>query len=62
MMKRKELLEVMEECVNDLGWERERMTKFGARKLDKLRTTLIKIKREVKNAEKKEKHTKQFQR
>ena len=30
MMKRKELLEVMEECVNDLGWERDRMTKFGA--------------------------------
>tara|TARA_R110000751_G_scaffold38180_1_gene91879 strand:- start:214 stop:624 length:411 start_codon:yes stop_codon:yes gene_type:complete len=62
MMKRKELLEVMEECVNDLGWERDRMTKYGATKLDKLRTTIIKIKKEVKNAEKKEEHTKQLQR
>ena len=62
MMKRKELLEVMEECVNDLGWERDRMTRYGAKKLDKLRTTIIKIKTEVKNAEKKEKHTKQLQR
>jgi len=62
MMKRKELLEVMEECVNDLGWERDRMTRYGAKKLDKLRTTIIKIKKEVKNAEKKEKHTKQLQR
>jgi len=62
MMKRKELLEVLEECVNDLGWERDRMTKYGATKLDKLRTTIIKIKKEVKNAEKKEEHTKQLQR
>ena len=62
MMKRKELLEVMEECVNDLGWERDRMTRYGAKKLDKLRTTIIKIKKEVKNDEKKEKHTKQLQR
>ena len=62
MMKRKELLEVMEECVNDLGWERDRMTRYGAKKLDKLRTTIIKIKKEVKNAEKKEEHTKQLQR
>ncbi len=55
IMKRRELIDEMEEYIYDLGWERDRMTSSGTETLDKMEKLLIKIKREVRDAEKKEK-------
>ena len=55
IMKRRELIDEMEEYIYDLGWERDRMTSSGTETLDKMEKLLIKIKREVRNAEKKKK-------
>jgi len=55
IMKRRELIDEMEEYIYDLGWERDRMTSSGTETLDKMEKLLIKIKKEVKNAEKEKK-------
>ena len=58
IMKKTEFIDEIEEYIIDLGWERDRMTSSGNETLDKMDKLLIKIKREVRNAEKKEKeHT-----
>ena len=57
-MKKTEFIDEMEEYIIDLGWERDRMTSSGTETLEKMEKLLIKIKREVRNAKKKEKeHT-----